>query len=353
MRQSSLLDVEIGALDDELMQRAQARLDRLTKPLGSLGRLETLAKQLVGITRRMPLVVQQKLIITMAADHGVVAEGVSAYPQVVTKEMVANFLRGGAGINVLARHVGARIVVVDMGVAATLPPHPHLVDRHIAPGTQNCSRGPAMSREQAVRAVQVGYELVAQEIERGADVVGTGDMGIGNTTASSAIAAAITGRPVALVTGRGTGIDDAAHRRKIEVIQRALDVNRPDPTDALDVLAKVGGFEIAGLAGVILGAAQARRPILIDGFISGAAALIAAGFQPRARDYLIASHRSQEPGHRIMLEHLGIQPVLDLDLRLGEGTGAALAMPIVEAACKIFNEMATFEEAGVSEKASA
>ena len=352
MPQASTIDVTVEPLDERLMEAAQRRLDRLTKPLGSLGRLEAVARQLVGITRQARPTVERKVIITMAADHGVVAEGVSAYPQVVTAQMVANFLRGGAGINVLARHVGARVVVVDMGVAADLAPHPDLVNRKIGSGSRNLARGPAMTRDEAARAIRAGIELVADEIERGVDIIGTGDMGIGNTTPSSAIAAVITGHPVALVTGRGTGIDDAAYAKKADVIQRALDVNCPDPADPLDVLAKVGGFEIAGLVGVILGGAAARRPVVIDGFISGAAALIAAALEPCATGYLIASHRSQEPGHRVMLEHLRLKPLLDLDLRLGEGTGAALAMSIVEAACKVLNEMATFEEAAVSGKCS-
>lgn len=343
------IDVTIEPLDDVLMRQVQARLDRLTKPLGSLGRLEAVAKQIAGITRQGRPTVARKLIITMAADHGVVAEGVSAYPQVVTAQMVANFLRGGAGINVLARHVGARVVVVDMGVAVDLTPHPDLVVRKIGFGTRNLARGPAMSREEAVRAIQAGIEIVECELARGADIVGTGDMGIGNTTASSAIAAVLTGQPATLVTGRGTGIDDAAYAKKVAVIERALNVNHPDPADPLDVLSKVGGFEIAGLVGVILGGAAARRPVVIDGFISGAAALIAAALEPRVIDYLIASHRSQEPGHRLMLQHLGLAPLLDLDLRLGEGTGGALAMSIVDAACKVLNEMATFEEAAVSD----
>lgn len=342
----------IGVLDEELMRQAQARLDRLTKPLGSLGRLEALAKQIVGITRQLRPTVEHKVIITMAADHGVVEEGVSAYPQAVTGQMVYNFLRGGAGINVLARHVGARVVVVDIGVATDLALHPDLVVKKMGYGTRNLAKGPAMTKEEARRAIEAGREIVVGQIERGADLVGTGDMGIGNTTASSAIAAAMTGQPVTVVTGRGTGIDDAIYKKKLAVIQRALDVNHPDPAEPLDVLAKVGGFEIAGLVGVILGGAQARRPVVVDGFISGAAALIATALEPCVRGYLIASHRSQEPGHRIMLEQLDLQPLLDLDLRLGEGTGGALAMSLVEAACKVLNEMATFEEASVSGKAA-
>jgi len=325
VRLSSLLDVPIDDLDRSLMQQAQVRLDHLTKPLGSLGRLESLATQIVGITRDATPRLSQKAIITMAADHGVAHEGVSAYPQVVTQQMVANFLRGAAAINVLARHVGARVVVVDMGVAGELPPHPDLVSRKIGHGTGNITRGPAMTREQACAAIQAGCDLVEREIARGADIVGTGDMGIGNTTASSAITAAMTGAPVEAVTGRGTGLTDAARARKVQLIQRALELHRPDAADPLEVLAKVGGFEIAGIAGIILGAAQARRPVVIDGFISGAAALIAAGLQPRVKEYLIASHLSQEPGHRMVLEHLGLSPLLDLNLRLGEGTGAAEA----------------------------
>ena len=339
---------DIDTLDEGLMEQAQRRLDQLTKPLGSLGRLEAVAKQLVGIRRHLRPQVADKVIITMAADHGVAAEGVSAYPQAVTAQMVANFLRGGAGINVLARHVGARIVVVDMGVAAELAPHPDLVSRKIRAGTSNFAQGPAMTREEASAAIAAGCEIARREIERGADLIGTGDMGIGNTTASSAIAAVMTGASVERVTGHGTGIDEVTHGRKINVIQRALERHRPDPSDPLEVLAKVGGFEIAGLAGVILDGARAHRPVVIDGFISGAAALIAAGFEPQVRGYLIASHRSHEPGHRLVLEHLGLQPLLDLDLRLGEGTGAALAMPLIEAAVCVLNEMATFEEAGVS-----
>lgn len=350
MNQVPRLDVQIEAVDEGLMQQAQARLDQLTKPLGSLGRLEALAKQVVGITRNTSPCLNRSVIITMAADHGVAQEGVSAYPQVVTTQMVYNFLRGGAGINVLARHVGARVVVVDLGVAADLEPHPNLLSRKIGYGTKNLAAGPAMTLEEAHAAIQVGLEVVEHELTHGADMIGTGEMGIGNTTSSSAIAAAMTGEPVPLVTGRGTGINEATYAKKVEVIQRALGVNHPDPADPLDVLAKVGGFEIAGLVGVILGAAQARRPVVIDGFISGAAALIAAALQPHVKAYLIASHLSQEPGHRIVLERLGCQPLLDLNLRLGEGTGGALAMSIVEAACKVLTEMATFEEAQVSRK---
>lgn len=342
----------IQPLDDDAMQAARARQDQLTKPRGSLGRLEALSIQLAGITVQPRPRLKQPAIITMAADHGVARQGVSAYPSEVTPQMVLNFLRGGAAINILARHVGARVVVVDMGVAADLAPHPDLVDRKIAKGTRDFSVGPAMTREEARRAVEAGIEIVTREIERGADIVGTGDMGIGNTTASSAIVAAITRRPVAEVTGRGTGVDDGGLARKITVIERALALNKPNPTDALDVLGDVGGLEIGGLAGVMLGAAAQRVPVVMDGFISGAAALIACALAPAAQPYLIAAHRSVEIGHRAILQHLRLEPLLDLDLRLGEGTGAALGISLCIAACKILDEMATFGEAGVAEKSA-
>lgn len=346
-----MLDItisRIGPLDAAAMAAARERQDQLTKPPGSLGRLEELSVHLAGVTGKVPPLLERRTVIVMAGDHGVAGEGVSAYPAEVTAQMVLNFLRGGAAISVLARQAGARVVVVDMGVAADLAPHPHLRSQKVARGTRNLAQGPAMSREQALQAVETGIGVVQDEIARGLDIVVTGDMGIGNTTPSAAIVAAITGSPVELVTGRGTGIDEARWSRKVEVIRRALAVNRPDPTDALDVLAKVGGFEIGGLAGVILGAAAGRVPIVADGFISGAAALIAVGLCPAARDYLIASHSSVEPGHRAVLGHLGLRPLLDLNLRLGEGTGGALALPIVDAAARILGEMATFAEAAVS-----
>ena len=310
--------------------------------------LEELAKKLAGIVRSPFPKVEDKVVIVMAGDHGVVAEGVSAFPQEVTPQMVYNFIRGGAGINVLARHAGARVVVADIGVAAEID-HPLLVKCKVRPGTANIARGPAMSREEAVRALEAGIEVVSREIERGADLVATGDMGIGNTTPSSAILAAFTGLPLDDIVGRGTGIDDERLRSKKEAITRALETNRPDPADALDVLAKVGGLEIGGLAGVILGAAARRTPVVIDGFISGAAALVAARLVPRAVDFMIASHVSEEPGHRHILRLLGLHPMLHLKMRLGEGTGAALAFHLVEAATKILAEMATFAGAGVSE----
>lgn len=339
---------QIKPPDVAAMRMARERQDNLTKPLGSLGRLERLSLQIASITGNPRPHLQHKVITTMAADHGVVAEGVSAFPQEVTPQMVLNFLHGGAAINVLARHVGARVVVVDMGVAAKLAPHPALIDKKVAPGTGNITQGPAMSAEQALQTLLNGAAVVEEEIGRGLDILGTGDMGIGNTTPSAAIAAVITGSAPAVIVGRGTGVDDLGLARKVAVVQRALSANRPDAYDALDVLAKVGGFEIGGLAGAILAAAAHRKPVIIDGFISTAAALIAATLVPSVRPYLIAAHRSQERGHTIMLQWLGLEPVLNLDLRLGEGTGAALAMTIVDASCKVLDEMATFAEAGVA-----
>lgn len=338
----------IGPLDSGAMDRARRRLDSLTKPPGSLGRLEELVERIAGITGRDQPALPRKAVIVMAADHGVAAEGVSAYPQAVTPQMVLNFLSGGAAINVLARHAGARVVVVDMGVAAPLPARPQLVSRRIGPGTASIARGPAMGREDAIRSVEAGIECVAGEHERGLDLVGTGDMGIANTTPSAAVACAITGISPVKIAGRGTGVDDAGWRRKVAVVETALGRNLPNKDDAIDVLAKVGGFEIGGLAGVMIGAAARRIPVVIDGFISGAAALIAVGLAPAVRGYLIAAHVSAESGHRAVLDHLGLRPLLDFDMRLGEGTGAALVMPLIDAALSVPGTMATFGEAGVS-----
>ena len=337
-------------LDEAARAAAAARQGSLTKPPGSLGRLETLALQLAAITGQPCPSVARKAVIVMAGDHGVTAEGVSAYPAAVTPQMVLNFVHGGAAINVLARQAGARVVVVDVGVAAELAPQPGLRVRKVALGTRNLARGPALTRPEAEAAVQAGLETIAEEIEAGLDVVATGDMGIGNTTASTAIVAALTGAPVPALTGRGTGLDAAGVARKVAVIERALALNQPDAADALDVLAKVGGLEIAGLVGVILGAAARRVPVVIDGFISGAAALAAAALAPDVKGFLIAAHQSVEPGHAVVLERLGLEPLLRLDLRLGEGTGAALAFHLVEAAARLPREMATFAEAGVSNK---
>lgn len=353
MKNENLLQKEfmrIHPLDESWFERAQTRLDSLTKPRGSLGRLEELAQKICAIMENEKPWLEKKSIFVLAADHGVAKEGVSAYPQDVTWQMVLNFLRGGAGINVLARAAAANVVVVDMGIAKDFPPESGLVIKKIRRGTSSFLQGPAMTREEAARCISTGIQLVEDEIKRGLDIVGTGDMGIGNTTASSAITAVVTRKSVAEVTGRGTGIETDALARKVHAIERALEVNQPDANDAMDVLSKVGGFEIGGLAGVILGAVIHRIPVVLDGFISGAAALIAVALAPSARPYLIASHRSAEPGHDAALSFLGLEPYLDLQLRLGEGTGAALGLILVDASCRILNEMATFEEAGVSDK---
>ena len=340
----------IQPTDPRLLVQAQARLDRLTKPVGSLGRLEELAARYVMITGELKPQLPRGAVFTFAADHGVTAEGVSAYPSAVTPQMVLNFLRGGAAVNVLARHAGIEVRVVDIGVNFDFDAAPGLIHKKVMPGTNNLLIESAMSPAQAEQALQVGIELARESAQQGIGLIGTGEMGIGNTTASSAITAVMTGRPVFEVTGRGTGIDDASHAHKIEVIQRALALHRLNQADAMQVLAKVGGLEIAGLAGLMLGAAAARIPVVLDGFIAGAAALIAVGLQPRCKDYLIASHRSVERGHQAILEHLGLKPLFDLDLRLGEGTGACLGISLVFAAIKILTEMATFDEAGVSER---
>ncbi|MGC4096822.1 MAG: nicotinate-nucleotide--dimethylbenzimidazole phosphoribosyltransferase [Nitrospira sp.] len=341
---------QIHPLNTSLQVNAQARLDRLTKPLGSLGRLEELAASYVTITGELKPQVPRGVVFTFAADHGVALEGVSAYPREVTPQMVLNFLRGGAGVNVLAKHAGVDVRVVDIGVDYEFGMLPGLLDRKVMKGTRNLAVEPAMTRAQAEQAVMVGIELATEAALEGVGLIGTGEMGIGNTTPSAAITAVMTGRPAAEVTGRGTGIDESGRLHKVSVIQRALDLHHPDPDDALDVLAKVGGLEIAGLAGLMLGAAAARVPIVLDGFIAGAAALIAVGLQPLCREYFIASHRSVELGHRVLLDHLKLKPLMDLDLRLGEGTGACLGMDLVCAAIKIYTEMATFDEAGVSDK---
>jgi len=341
---------KIEPIDQQMMEKAQKRLDLLTKPKGSLGRLEELAKIVVGIKREVSPNLKNKVIFTLAGDHGITVEGVSAFPQEVTRQMVYNFLQGGAGINVLARHVGARVIVIDMGVACDLRPHPDLIIKKVNYGTKNMLKEPAMTRKEAIRAINEGIEIVEEELERGVDIIGTGDMGIGNTTSSSAIIASMTKVPVEEVTGRGTGIDNAKLKYKISIIKKALETNRPDPNDPIDVLSKVGGFEIGGLAGIMLAGASHRIPVVIDGFISGAAALLATKMEPKVKSYLIPSHCSAEAGHKLTLSFLGLKPILDLDLRLGEGTGAALGMNIVEAAIKILTQMATFHEAGVSEE---
>lgn len=349
---TSLTLPTIPPLNVAAQAAATERQNQLTKPAGSLGRLEDLSVQLAGITGQVKLDVANKVVVVMAADHGVTQAGVSAYPAAVTQQMVLNFLNGGAAINVLARQAQARVVVVDVGVAADFQPQRRLIQRKVAYGTQAMTLGPALTRAQAEQAVTVGLEVASAEMMLGMNLVATGDMGIGNTTPSAALTAVFTGLPVAQVTGRGTGVDEAGLQRKIAAIKRALEVNRPDPNDPFDVLSKVGGLEIGGLAGVMLGCAARRVPVVIDGFISGAAALVAAALEPAVKPYLIAAHQSVEAGHRACLNHLGLQPLLDLDLRLGEGTGAVLAFHLIEAAARVLNEMATFAEAGVSEQSA-
>ncbi len=336
--------------DRRARRAARQRQQRLTKPPGSLGRLEDLSVQLAGIFGTDRPTVQGATVIVAAADHGVVAQGVTGYPQAVTAQMVRNFLAGGAAINVMARNRGVNLVIVDAGVAAPLPEHPDL--QVVAPGrgTADITQGPAMTRAQAEACIQAGADLAVAAAEQGAAIIGTGDMGIGNTTSASAITAAVTRATPTKTTGRGTGRTDPELAHKIACVERGLDVNQPDPADGLDVLTKVGGFEIGVLAGVALGGALSRRAVVLDGFVSGAAALIAHSLCPTVRDYLIAGHVSSEPGHRIALEHMKLQPLLDLGMRLGEGTGALLAAGVVEVAAACLSDMATFDEAGVSDR---
>ncbi|MFZ6016381.1 MAG: nicotinate-nucleotide--dimethylbenzimidazole phosphoribosyltransferase [Nitrospirota bacterium] len=373
----------IKTINKEWYDLAQKRLDNLTKPQGSLGRLEEFARRLIAITENIMPVLDKKVVFTFAADHGVAEEGVSAYPKEVTAQMVFNFLNGGAGINVLARHAGAEVMVVDIGVDYDFTkvfklnssnslsclnslnslndlsvckswdsPFTGFISKKVVMGTRNIRKGPAMTKDDATGCIEVGIELANEYKEKDYKIFATGDMGIANTTPSSAIAAVLTGRPVSEVTGRGTGINDEVLKNKIMVVENAISINKPDPSDPLDVLAKVGGAEIGGITGLIVGAAANRVPVVIDGFISTAGALIAYCLEPKTRDYMFAAHNSQEIGHKTMLDKIGLRPILDLDLRLGEGTGAALAMLIIEAGLKIYKEMATFGEAGVTTNSS-
>ena len=345
-----LIDEAIAAIrppDESARRLAAEAQSRLTKPAGALGRLEDLHLWSAGVYRSPAPSIAHRVIVVAAADHGVVVEGVSAYPQAVTTEMVANMLRGGAAVNVLARQAGAKVVVVDAGVAANTG-HQGLVDVKRTPGTSNIAVGPALSRSDAEALVAAGIQLARKECDAGAAVIGLGDMGIGNTTPAAAITSVLTGASPNVTTGRGTGIDDHAFARKLSAVERALAVNRPDPLDPLGVLAKVGGCELAFLAGVALGAASRGAPVILDGYPTTAAALVAVAMAPRVREYMLASHLSAEPGHRVALDHLGLAPLLDLGMRLGEGTGAALAMMLMEAALRLPREMATFDSARVS-----
>ena len=340
----------IGPADAEARRRAEARQLRLTKPPGSLGSLEQVSVQLAGIFATEKPQIRGKAVIVAAADHGVVAQGVTGYPQAVTGQMVQNFLAGGAAVSVLSRLLGVRQIIVDAGVAGGIQDHPDLRRLSAGRGTDDITLGPAMSSRQAEQCLTAGVNLAVEAARSGADLIAAGDMGIGNTTAASAIAAAVTGKSARETTGRGTGRTPEELEHKAEVVQRALAVNRPDPGDPLGVLAKVGGFEIGVLAGVVLGGAVMRRAVVLDGFISGAAALLALLLCPATRDYMIASHRSDERGHPVVLAHLGLSPLLDLGMRLGEGSGAVLAMPIIAGASACLGEMATFDEAGVSDR---
>ncbi len=339
---------EIVPADQEVMAAARRKLDNLTKPKGSLGKLEELAARTCAIRRRLDAGVDKKIILTFAGDHGVAAEGVSGFPQEVTMQMVSNFLAGGAGVNVLARHVGAEVWVIDVGVASEVEGK-GLIKRKVRAGTANIAKGPAMKLDEALAAISVGMEVARQAIEQGADILGTGEMGIANTTPSAALFAALLPAEVAETTGRGTGIDDVALKHKIEVIERALAVNRELLTSPVGTLAALGGYEIAAICGMVLEAARSRVPVVVDGFISSAAALVALRLKPEVRDYCFFSHMSAEKGHRLFFDKMGLAPLLHLDMRLGEGTGAALSMGLIEAGLKIMNEMATFGEAGVSE----
>ncbi|CFY07219.1 Nicotinate-nucleotide-dimethylbenzimidazole phosphoribosyltransferase, prokaryotic [Syntrophomonas zehnderi OL-4] len=338
----------IGEVDYNACQEAQRRLDNLTKPPGSLGVLESIAVQLAGIQGHPRPELGEKVVMVMAADHGVAVEGISAFPQEVTRQMVINFLNHGAAVNVLAQQAGARVVVTDVGITGAALSHPDLHSRRVRPGTRNMAKEAAMTKAEAVAAVEIGIEMVSREIETGAALIATGEMGIGNTTASSAILACCSTAAIEEITGRGTGLNDQVLLKKQAIIKQSLAINQPDTDSPLDILSKVGGLEIAALTGVILGAAAYRTPVVLDGFISTAAALIACKLNEKTKPYLLASHLSQEPGHQIMLKEIGLKPMLHLDLRLGEGTGAVLAFPLIEAAVKIMHDMATFDQAGVS-----
>lgn len=347
----------IRPVKKEWIETARNRTAQLVMPFRALGKLHDIAEQLCGIKQTLKPSISRKVVLIMAGDHGVVAEGVNPYPQEITGEMVRAFLAGGAGINILARHVGAEVWVVDMGIIPELDPGPmdggdRLLIHKVARGTANLAKGPAMSRQDAEKAILTGFNLASDQIDQGADILGTGDMGIGNTTPSAAIGTVITGKTAIEMVGRGTGVDDEGLKRKQEAVRQGIRVNQPDPRDGLDVLAKVGGFEIGGIAGSILAGAYHRCPVVMDGFISTAGALIAHTLCPTVKDYLFAGHCSEEQGHRAMLEYLGCEPILNLGMRLGEGSGGALAIGIMEAAVQAFSGISTFEEAGVTEKGS-
>jgi len=341
----------IHPADPEVYARALERHDTLTKPPGSLGRLEPLGAQLAAIYRTPTPLITGKAIAVFAADHDIADEGVSAYPQAVTAQMVHNFLRGGAAINALAGVAGAELLVVDVGVEADIPDHPRLLDRKVRPGARNFLHERALTLDEAIAAVEAGIDAATRQLAGSANLLAAGDMGIANTTPTTAITAAITGKPVEELTGPGTGITERQRRHKADLIARALERHHPDPTDPLDVLTAVGGLDIAAITGYYLASAANQVPAILDGPITTAAGLLATQLAPNVRHYLIASHSSSEPAHRTQLEALGLEPLLDLELRLGEASGAALALPLVEAAARVLSDMRTFEEADVSEVA--
>jgi nicotinate-nucleotide--dimethylbenzimidazole phosphoribosyltransferase len=340
----------IKPINQDMLQQAQERLRNQAKPAGSLGVLESLGARLASIAGTLDVNLRQKKVVVCAGDHGVAAEGVSLFPQEVTEQMVYNFVNGGASINVLARHAGAEVSVVDCGVNADFPADLPIFHKKVAKGSANMAVGPAMTREQAVASIEAGIEVVAELSQQGrVDIIATGDMGIANTTASTAVIAAFSGKDPADLAGRGTGISDEGLAQKRAVLQRALEINNPDPRDPLDVLAKVGGFEIGGLAGVVIGAAAAGIPVVCDGLISTAGAVVACELAPAAREYLFASHKSVECAHSAMHAHLGLEPLFDFGLRLGEGTGAALALEILDAATRVLADIKTFAEIGITD----
>lgn len=345
----------IQGIDSNWIEKARDRTSQLALPPRALGRLHDIAERCCAIQRTLKPDMKAKAVLVMAGDHGVAMDGVSAFPQEVTGAMVQNFLAGGAGINAIARHVNARVWVVDMGMIPVVDPlavagGERFKVRKVGRGTASFIKGPAMSKEQAEQSIMTGFKLAAEQFEDGVDIIGTGDMGIANTTPSAAIGAVITGADLDDMVGRGTGVDDQGLARKKKVIADGMEINKPDSADGVDILAKVGGFEIGGIAGLILAAAYYRHPVVIDGFISTAGALVAQAISPHVVDYMFAGHQSEEPGHKIMLRHLGLDPILDLGMRLGEGTGGAMAMSVIDGAVKVFNEVLTFEEASVPGK---
>jgi nicotinate-nucleotide--dimethylbenzimidazole phosphoribosyltransferase len=338
----------IVAPSKDYVAQARTHLDSLTKPLGSLGRLEDLAAQWVAIRRGAPIGLLKKAVYVFAADHGITAEGVSAYPSEVTRQMVLNFLSGGAAINVLARLNQVDVHVVDVGVDADLSRHAGLLQHKVRRGSRNMLREPAMTEDELAAALSAGFALAEEAFAERIDLLAVGEMGIGNTTAASVMTAALTGAPASLVTGKGTGLESAAYEKKCAVVDAVLQRHFASPVSAREVLRCGGGLEIAAMAGMMLGAARRQIAIVMDGFISTAAAAVACGMEPATREYLFAGHQSQEPGHRVLLAHLELEPMLDLHMRLGEGTGAVLAMPVLEGAMRLYQEMATFASAGIS-----